>query len=152
VGIREDHVKREAESWQGFLHQVRRLSPEQQELEGVVPGWSTKDLVWHCGYWARDVIQHLPALMDGTFVDPFEADDMLGDRMNADIAEESKTMTFDEALAKAEGARAEVIAVWSGLADEPTPAAAEWFAEETFIHYDEHAPEIAKFADGLGAA
>jgi hypothetical protein len=61
-------------------------------------------------------------------------------------------MTFDEALARAEEARAEVIAVWSALADEPTPAAAEWFAEETFIHYDEHAPDVQRFADGLGAA
>ena len=151
MGIREDYLRKESESWAALRAQIARLSPGQQELDGVVPGWSTKDLIWHCGYWARDVIQHLPSLMDGTFVDPFEADDALGDRMNDQIASEAKTMSLDEAWERAEAARAEVRAAWSALPEEPTATAAQWFAEESFIHYDEHAPEIAAFAEGLGA-
>jgi uncharacterized damage-inducible protein DinB len=149
MGIREDHLQREAASWQALHAQIERLSPEQRELDGVVPGWSTKDLLWHCAYWARDVVQHLPALMDGTFVDPFEADDTLGARMNDEIAARAKSMTMDEVMAAASQARDEVRDAWAALADEPTEAAADWFAEETFIHYDEHAEGIGRFAESL---
>jgi hypothetical protein len=152
MGIRDDHAKREAESWDELMAQVARLSPAQRELEGVVPGWSTKDLLWHCAYWANDVVQHLPALMDGTFVDPFEADDALGDRMNAEIATQAKAMTWDETMARAAEARSGVLTAWAALPDEPTDAAAEWFAEESFVHYDEHAEEIGRFAESLGAS
>jgi Mycothiol maleylpyruvate isomerase N-terminal domain len=151
MGIREEYAAKEAASWEALLAQIARLTPEQQETEGVVPGWSTKDLLWHCAYWTNDVVQQLPTLMDGTFVDPFEADDTLGDRMNTEIAEASKAMTAEEAMARSLEARALLLEAWDGLNSEPTPAAAEWYAYETFEHYDEHAVEIGKFADSLGA-
>jgi hypothetical protein len=151
MGIRDEYAAKEAASWEALLAQIGRLTPEQQAKEGVVPGWSTKDLLWHCAYWTNDVVQQLPALMDGSFVDPFEADDTLGDRMNADVAEESKALTSEEAMARSIDARRALLDAWAGLSEEPTPAAADWYADESFIHYDEHAIEISKFADSLGA-
>ena len=151
MGIRDEYARKESEAWDGLLAQIARLSPDQLEIEGVVPGWSTKDLLWHCASWAKDVVHHLPALMDGSFVDPFDADETLGDRMNAQIAEEAKAMTIDEAFARAQAARAESVAAWTALPGEPTATAADWFAEESFIHYDEHAAEIDRFAASLTA-
>ena len=144
MGVREDHLASEADAWARLLDRYTRLTPEQRTRAGVVPGWSAQDLIWHCAYWAGDVAPYLPALMDGSFVDPFEADETLGDRMNAQIAEES------QAMERSLGARGFVIAAWSSLADEPTPAAAHWFAEQSFVHYDEHAVEIERFAASLG--
>ncbi len=32
---------------------------------------------------------------------------------------------------------------------EPDEPAAEWYSEETFLHYAEHAEHIARFVEGL---
>ena len=50
------------------------------------------------------------------------------------------------AIAGRERARAALAAL--GDVDE---VAETWFAEETFMHYDEHEEHIAAFADGLSA-
>ena len=149
MGIREEYARREEAAWAALLAQVGRLTPEQQVLEGVVPGWSTRDLVWHCARWAEETAGHLEQMRGGTWVDPFEADDTLGDRMNDEIAAEARTMSIAETLAAAEACRAKLQAVWPTV--EPDEVAADWYAEETFVHYDEHAAEIAAFADGRGA-
>ena len=149
MGIREEYARREAAAWAALLAQVGRLSPEQQVLEGVVPGWSTRDLVWHCARWAEESAGHLEQMRSGAWVDPFEADEELGDRMNAEITAQARTMDVAEVLAAAEECRAKLQATWPTV--EPDEVAADWYAEETFIHYDEHVAEIAAFADGLGA-
>lgn len=149
MGIREEYARRERAAWEALLAQVGRLSPEQQLLEGVVPGWSARDLLWHCARWAEETAGHLEQMRAGTFVDPFEADETLGDRMNDEIAAHARTMSVAQVLEASEACRAKVLAVWPTV--EPDEQAAEWFAEETFIHYDEHAAEIAAFADQLGA-
>jgi hypothetical protein len=66
--------------------------------------------------------------------------------MNAQIAEESKVMTEGELMERSLAARSQLITAWSSLAEEPTAAAAHWFAEQSFVHYDEHAEEIDRFA------
>lgn len=147
MGTREELAAKEEAAWAALLAEAARLTPEQQEIEGVVPGWSTKDLLWHCGRWAGELAGWLPQIRDGTFTDPFEADETLGDRMNDEIAAESKAMSLSEVLARSEELRARLHDVWSSMGpDEP---AAEWYSEETFLHYDEHAEHIARFAEGL---
>ena len=149
MGIREEYAGREEAAWAALLAQVGRLTPGQQVLEGVVPGWSTRDLVWHCARWAEETAGHLEQMRAGDWVDPFEADEGLGDRMNAEIAAQARTMSLAEVLAAAEACRAKLRATWPIV--EPDELAAEWYADETFIHYDEHAVEIAAFADSLGS-
>lgn len=149
MGIREEYAKREQAAWAALLAQVGRLTPEQQVLEGVVPGWSTRDLLWHCARWAEETAGHLELMRAGNFVDPFEADETLGDRMNAEITEHARTMSPEEVLAAADACRSKLHATWPTV--EPDEMAAEWYADETFVHYDAHAAEIAAFADSLGA-
>ena len=149
MGIREEYARREQASWTALLAQFGRLDAEQQVREGVVPGWSARDLIWHCARWAEETAGHLEQMRAGTFVDPFEADETLGDRMNDEIAAQARTMGVAEVLEASEACRAKVLAVWPTV--EPDEQAAEWFAEEAFAHYDEHAVEIAAFADALGS-
>ena len=144
---RDELAKREAEAWAALLLQAARLTPEQQDIDGVVPGWSTKDLLWHCARWAGELAGWLPQMRDGTFVDPFEADETLGDRMNDEIAAESKAMSPSEVLERSEEQRTKLDKAWSTM--EPDETAVEWYSEETFVHYEEHAAEIARFADAL---
>src|SRR3990170_8417057 len=70
MGIREEYARREEAAWAALLAQVGRLTPEQQVLEGVVPGWSTRDLVWHCARWAEETAGHLEQMRSGDWVDP----------------------------------------------------------------------------------
>lgn len=149
MGIREEYARREQASWAALLAQLGRLSPEQQVLEGVVPGWSARDLVWHCARWAEETAGHLEQMRAGSFVDPFEADEALGDRMNEEIAAKARSMSVSEVLEASEACRSKLRAIWPTV--EPDEVAADWYADETFVHYDEHAAEIAAFADSVGA-
>jgi hypothetical protein len=52
--------KREDEAWRRFAETLRVILAERRDIEGVVPGWTVHDLVWHVGYWAgyaADVIE-----------------------------------------------------------------------------------------------
>jgi hypothetical protein len=149
MGIRGEYARREQASWVALLAQFGRLDAAEQVREGVVPGWSARDLIWHCARWAEETAGHLEQMRAGTFVDPFEADETLGDRMNDEIAAQARTMSVEDVLEASEVCRAKLRVVWPTV--EPDEQAADWYAEETFVHYDEHAAEIAAFADRLGA-
>jgi hypothetical protein len=142
---RDELAQRELDAWGAFLGVVATVPEDRRMSEGVVPGWSVKDLVWHCAEWARFAGGHLEQMKGGTFVDPFEGvPDAHWDAVSQAMVDEARTMTWDEVLAGAEVRRARARGIWASL-----PAiddeAAHWFGEETFEHYAEHAEEIRAF-------
>jgi hypothetical protein len=137
---RDELLKREDEAWSGLVDAFAGISDERREEPGVVPGWSVKDLVWHCGYWARYVGDVLHRMDAGT---P-EPEDVDWDALNASVAEESKLMTWDEVITGAEEGRMHARSALQAMS-ELTDKAAEEFSDETFDHYDEHRAEIAAF-------
>ena len=68
--------------------------------------------------------------------------------MNQDIADASKAMAWDDVAAGAIAGRERARAALVALGD-VDGVAETWFADETFVHYDEHEEHIAAFADGL---
>ena len=66
--------------------------------------------------------------------------------MNAAWADESKSLTWEQAVAAAEAGRMKARTALEAL-DEVDESASSWFVEETFEHYAEHADEIARFAE-----
>src|SRR3954471_17605844 len=93
----EELAERETESWEALLAEVQAVPPARREAEGVVPGWSVKDLVWHCAGWARFSADHLEAAADGTFADPFDGvPDEHWDRVSQEMIDDGRRMTFDE--------------------------------------------------------
>ncbi len=142
---RMELLRREEEAWANFARRYAEVPEERLNESGVVPGWSTKDLVWHCAYWARFCAESLESNTTGEgWVDPFaDHDDAYWDGVNAKIAEEAKAMSWgqirDAIPAIRERVRAAVIAA------PERGEVAEWFADETFLHYDEHAQEIQRF-------
>ena len=70
--------------------------------------------------------------------------------MNKDIADASKAMAWDDVTAGAIAGRERARAALAELRD-VDDVAETWFAEETFVHYDEHEEHIAAFANGLTA-
>lgn len=142
---RTELLGREAEAWSALEAAALRVPEDRRGQEGVVPGWSTKDLVWHCAKWAEYTAGNLEAMAAGTYVEEHH-DDGYWDAMNADIAAASKAMTWDEVMSGAAEMRRRARSAFEAIA-EPTEGAVEDFSGETFEHYEEHTAEIAAFAE-----
>ncbi len=142
----QEFLDREASSWAAFEAQVMSVPQDRREVPGVVGDWTVKDMVWHCAYWSRFAADHLDAAGAGPFMDPFDADpDRDWDAVNGEVAAASAAMSWDEVVAGGEEARAGLRAavVRPNLA----PERIAWAADETWVHYDEHAAEVRAFAD-----
>jgi uncharacterized damage-inducible protein DinB len=142
-------LEREQSAWSRMWAQVQRIPADDRTRNGVVGDWSVQDMVWHCARWADFCGEYLDVMRAGTFYDPFESEpDEHWDRMNQDIADQSKAMAWADVEAGAVSARDRVRTAIVAL-PEVDDVAEEWFADETFEHYEEHAEHIAAFADGL---
>jgi len=143
---REDLLRREADGWAALLDTVDRVPDELRTVAGVVPDWSVVDLVFHCGKWAELAGTHLEEMVAGTFAGE-EQPEEIWQAMNADWAEESKTLTWEQAVAGAEAGRMKARTAFEAIV-EVDDTASSWFVDETFEHYAEHTEEIARFAAG----
>ena len=138
---REALLGREDEAWSAFVDSFAGLAEDRREVEGVVPGWSVKDLVWHCGYWADyagDVLERISAGQP-------EPPDQDWEALNTMVAEDGKRLPWDEVIVAAERGRDRARAALIAMTYLTDAAAAE-FTDETFDHYEEHTAEIAAFA------
>lgn len=136
---RDSLLRREDEAWDAFAEAFEAVPPERRSTEGVVPGWSTHDLVFHCVFWADDAGQVLQRMRDG------DADPKGFDGPESEILEDGRALTWDQVVERAAEARARVRAALMRFDDVPT-SAVEWFRDETFDHYEEHAAQITAFA------
>ena len=141
---RQQLLDREASSWEALMGAVARVPEPRRTEPGVVPGWSVADLVWHCGYWVDDAARRIELIAAGS-PDP-EEPEAVWQKINDEVAEQSKAMSWDEVVERSEAARERIRTVFAALSDVPRAAESE-FVDETFEHYDEHAVEIARFAD-----
>ncbi len=137
---REEMLGREDEAWRRFADTVRAVPADRRDVEGVVPGWTVHDLVWHVGYWAgyaADVIERDRA--GETELEPADSD-----LEEAEILATGRGMSWDEVVRRAEHGRDRVRTAFSSSPD-PGDTAVEWFRDDTFDHYDEHTAEIRSF-------
>ena len=145
---RDELLKREEEAWAGFVAEVGRVPEHRRGDDGVVPGWSVNDLVFHNGRWAGVAAEKLAAI-GSTGTAGEEDPDEVWQGKNALWAGQSWSRLYQEAMARAledrERAREALLAL-----PDVTDEAASWFAEETFDHYQEHTEEVSRFADSLG--
>jgi len=139
----EELLSREMTSWAAFESAAGKVSPDRREAEGVVPGWSVKDLMWHCAYWASFAADTIEARAAGDMSDPWDHDDEYWDIENDRVAKEGKEKSWDEVLTAATAMR---VRARKALEAAPDSVAEQWFVEETFEHYDEHAAEVEAFA------
>jgi hypothetical protein len=135
---REGSLTREEEAWLEFANALAAVPPQRRDVEGVVPGWSTHDLVWHCAYWADHAADVLERIHGG---DPDPEDT---DLPEAEILARGRSMSWDEVIRKAEESRERVRAALSAF-DDPPELALRWFRDDTFDHYQEHAAQIRAF-------
>ena len=147
----QELLAREEQAWERMWSAVERVPAADRSRGGVIGDWSVQDMVWHCVRWSDFCGEHLEIMRGGTWSDPFDAEsDEYWDRMNQDIADASKAMAWDDVVAGATTARARVRTAIAGL-DAVDDVAERWFADETYVHYDEHEEHIAAFANALPA-
>jgi hypothetical protein len=136
----DELLQREDAAWSAFVDAFGAVPEDRRSDEGVVPGWSVHDLVWHCGFWAGYVAEVLHKIARG---EPRE-DSQDWDAFNAIVIEDGRAMSWDEIIVRSEENRVrcrEALEALPTLTDE----AIEEFTGETFEHYDEHATEIRAF-------
>ena len=141
---REGLLEREAKAWLDFEAAFASVPPGRRGVEGVVPGWSTHDLLWHCAYWAADGSETLERLRRGD-PEPEESSDEAA--LDAEILAEGRGMTWDEVIVQAERNRERARAALSAFDDVPEEAVT-LFKDETFEHYEEHAAQIRASGEG----
>ena len=141
---REQLLQKEADAWAAFLGAAERVPAELRSIPEVVPGWSVIDLAFHNGKWAELAGTHLEQKAAGTFVDEDQPEEVW-QAMNDGWAQESKALTWEQALAIAEAGRMKARTALQALPDVDDSAASA-FSDETFGHYPEHTDEIAAFA------
>jgi hypothetical protein len=138
---REAMLEREQVAWDAFVAAVEALAPERREAEGVVPGWSAKDLAWHNGYWAGyvgDVLEAIASTGSGL-------PDQDWDALNDQVIVDGRAMSWDEIWSRSNEHRARARAALEAL-PELTDDAVEEFSGETYEHYEEHTAEVLAFA------
>ena len=137
---REAMLGREDLAWRRFVETVRAVPADRRDVQGVVPGWTIHDLVWHVGYWAGYAAEVIERDRAGE-AELQPADSELED---AEILAMGRGMSWDEAIGRAEQGHDRVRAAFSSSPD-PGDTAIGWFQDDTFDHYDEHATEIRAF-------
>jgi Mycothiol maleylpyruvate isomerase N-terminal domain len=138
---RDELLGREDEAWSAFVDAFAGVPEDRRDVPGAVPGWSVKDLVWHCGYWADYVGDYLERMTAGQPAPP----DQDWDEVNRLVMEDGRGMSWDEVVIAAERGRDRAREALIAMPDF-TDAAGKEFGEETFEHYEEHAAEITAFA------
>ncbi len=131
-------------AWAELGSTIGRVSAERVEVEGVVPGWSTHDVVWHTAYWVGYGADAIDSIRQGQ---PEPADDDATETDNDAIAEIGRTMTWQEVLDRLDQHRAAARAALGAFDGVVPQRAIEFFADYTTGHYVEHEPQIRAFAE-----
>ncbi len=145
---RDDLTRREAAAWRAFVAVVDGVPAADHERRGVnIEGWTVKDVLWHVAYWWDDLAGTLERIRAGTFAEP--PDDDGTDEENARVLEASRRMPLDEVRSGLGAARARMLAAWAAL-PAVDQVAVKHFVWETIEHYEEHEPDLRRFAEEHG--
>ena len=139
----EELLQKEDAAWSAFVDAFGSVPEDRRSDEGVVPGWSVHDLVWHCGFWAGYVADVLRKIARGEQTE----DSQDWDAFSAVVIQDGRGMSWDEIIVRSEQNRVqcrEALEALPTLTDE----AVDEFTGETFEHYEEHAAEIRAFITG----
>ena len=90
---RDELLKREEEAWAEFVAEVGRVPEHRRGDDGVVPGWSVNDLVFHNGRWAGVAATKLKAIGASGSAGEEDPDDVWQGRMSSGQRSRSRCST-----------------------------------------------------------
>jgi uncharacterized damage-inducible protein DinB len=136
-----EQAKREAGSWASFEAALEAIPRASWEDEGVLPGWSVKELLWHMAGWLQKCARRLEEMR--TDRETVRTGQTVDER-NDELAAQARTMTVDAVYRGLMDARALVREEWEALPNVDENAISE-LADETYEHYDEHRADLERF-------
>jgi hypothetical protein len=142
--LRADAATRESATWASFEAAVRRIPGDRWEEEGLLPGWSVRDLLGHVLGWIDRCADKLEAVRAGTYEGEDPTDEEV-DAMNVAFVAAVRDRDPEAVWGALVASRGRLLERWRAL-PEIDERALDWFGTETFEHYDEHLPELERFA------
>ncbi len=139
---REALLSREERAWSDLVEAIAAVAATRREVEGVVPGWSVHDLVWHTAYWADWATDALERIRAGRPERP-EPDDE--EAWEAEIVATGRAMSWDQAMGDLDRNRLRAREALEAFEGSPPADALEWFTDDTIDHYREHASQVRTF-------
>jgi hypothetical protein len=140
--LRTEHAAREADSWTSFEAALERIPRDRWEDDGVLPGWSVKQLLWHMAGWLQKCARNLERFGRG---EDEASSEQTVDERNEELAAQAKEMSVDGVYRGLISARDLVREGWQALPNVDERAIEE-LANETYEHYDEHRADLERFA------
>jgi hypothetical protein len=102
------------------------------------------DLLWHVAGWMHTCADHLEAMRERRFQDEELSAERI-DEFNATLVAQARAMTTDEVWDGLVEAR-ELLLQRLGELAVVDDAVVEELAAETYEHYEEHLPDLERFA------
>lgn len=141
----EDVLRQEDDLYTHLLEAIGAVTVDRRTAEGVVPGWSTHDVLWHVTYW----VGHASTMLEqASFGPPFPDEPEEGAYYDARNAEEFATgreLTWDQVTARLSDARRRLRSALEAAPDAARPWMSERAMEEV-QHYRVHAAQIRAFS------
>jgi hypothetical protein len=146
---RDQLLARIDRQWRAFDQALAGLPDAVMLEEGVVEGWSAKDVIAHVATWDGEAMKALPLIMQGRRPPRYGG----VDNFNARQYESNARLSLPEA-------RELLIVTHQRLLDLLATVPESWFATETrfrhrlrldtWSHYPEHTEAILKWRKGRG--
>jgi hypothetical protein len=143
-------IKQRRAEWEGLLAEVGEARMTER---GVAENWSVKDIVAHVAWyewWSAELIRtkdwpKLPAHLDSEDTDTRNNAYYLEkrDAPLADVLDEARE-SYDGLIEAIDGLTEEEFnePARLGMPEDPAWALSSWLPENTYLHYEQHAPEI----------
>jgi hypothetical protein len=133
------------------------LDKTQMTIEGVIPGWSIKDLLAHIASWHHRLLAWLHAAIrneEPTISGPNSVEEM--DALNAQFYQENKSRTLADVLADFRATHQQIMDIIQAMPEEDliNPDRFTWaegeplwqvIAGDTYDHYQEHLHQIQEW-------
>ena len=135
------------------------LDKTQYFIEGVIPGWSIKDILAHISSWHHRLYQFLDAALynqEPAISGPDNIEEL--DALNAQFYIENKSLPLDEVLADFRNTYQHILSIVQAMPEEDllNPHRFSWsqgeplwksIAGDTYEHYQEHILQIQRWLD-----
>jgi hypothetical protein len=142
---RAEVLAQEDRAWADLMEAVAAVPAERRITEGVVPGWSTHDVVWHTAYWVSRAADVLVLACQGPPYPDEPENESFYDGENDRAFATGRGMTWDEVQDYFASGRDRARGAMERCADSDL----EWMSErcsEEIGHFREHASQIRAFA------
>jgi len=152
-------LKQMSTSYAALEEILTSLDKKQYFTEGVIPGWSIKDVLAHIASWHHRLLKWLDAAArneEPTISGPDNVEEM--DALNAQFYQENKALPLDEVMADFRSSYQQIMDITQAMPEEDlmNPHRFAWsqgrplwhlIAGDTFEHYQEHTAQIQEWLD-----